>query len=567
MINLRIFSRASQGNDTTLRSKGSFGLASMSAVSVLLLGLILRLRYAFLAGFHADEYATVHAAQMIAERGVPLLRSGVFYAHGLMISYLTVPFLPLSTYLPGYMELVWRLPSIILSGLTIVVLYKIGNRMFAPGVGLLAAFVFAVYTEFIPWGSRARPYALLQLLTLLTVFFLYQAISNRDLLYSILFGLCFTLGMLTHLETALLLPAMFIGSMIFGGVRWPFSRGGICGFALCLLGLFLPSALEILGSAQMDPRDSAMGFLEALQIFIGWSDPARLHWYGKYLLSPMRMIWIIPFSCATLTTIFSATYDGLTDRDNCRWSLGHEVVRKVGFWAFIYIGVMVMFISMVSWGPGERFLLFSIPLAVVPGAWIVWYGARTLLRSLYFSSLARTWRECGNSVFGMVALGVLALAWPFTVGSVLNVWDVWNSIPLEPAYTAAFKHVARRVEDTDVVMSVSVASSVYLGRLDYFPLEIGYDYAVVRNESGNQVHVLTGAPWVGTTDEFAQVLRDNAVVWFVVDDYRFKSRYRPETKELVNQNMILVYSFRRIRVYLYQNPRVHEISHLVYEAH
>lgn len=55
--------------------------------AIVALGLWFRWLYARDVSFFVDEYLTARAAQKILEEGLPLLPSGNFYSHGLLLSY------------------------------------------------------------------------------------------------------------------------------------------------------------------------------------------------------------------------------------------------------------------------------------------------------------------------------------------------------------------------------------------------------------------------------------------------------------------------------------------------
>ncbi|MCQ3979715.1 MAG: hypothetical protein DPW09_40370, partial [Anaerolineae bacterium] len=56
---------------------------------LLLLGFWLRLSYLLGSVYFYDEFISMLAAVMTAQKGIPILPSGLFYDHGLLFSYLS----------------------------------------------------------------------------------------------------------------------------------------------------------------------------------------------------------------------------------------------------------------------------------------------------------------------------------------------------------------------------------------------------------------------------------------------------------------------------------------------
>src|SRR5262245_61335403 len=156
----------------------------MQTLLILLLtlaGFALRLHYLTTSHPFFDEYTTVLAARQTLREGWPVLPSGLFYEHGLLATYLIVPFTalfihtPLAEWQPAHWGLMLaRWPSLLVSTVTIPLLFRVGRRLVGPYPALLAAGLFAFSPEGIVWGGRARMYALATLFVLLVVYWAYQ---------------------------------------------------------------------------------------------------------------------------------------------------------------------------------------------------------------------------------------------------------------------------------------------------------------------------------------------------------------------------------------------------------
>ena len=74
-------------------------------ITILLLtlaGFALRLYFLITTHPFFDEYTTVLAARQILRYGWPILPSGLFYEHGLLATYATVPFTALFIHMPVF---------------------------------------------------------------------------------------------------------------------------------------------------------------------------------------------------------------------------------------------------------------------------------------------------------------------------------------------------------------------------------------------------------------------------------------------------------------------------------
>lgn len=525
---------------------------------VLLIGLVLRMRYALLVTPHVDEFATVYAADTILHRGVPLLPSGYFYTHGLLVSYLLAPFVLLSKleFLPT--ELLWRLPSVLFSLATCLLVYRQGRSLFGDGVGFLAAFLLAVHPESIRWGSRARMYAFLQFATGLTVFSLFEMMRERgDDRW--LFPLFFTAAALTHLEIFLLFPALVAGVIVVGNHHRLLCWQSFLKFGLCVTTMVLSLRLETLGSSQLTGSSQSLFSVRDLSQYIGVFDVARLRFYTRYFTKPSQLYLSLAFATVLFLLFFYGVYRAFAQ--GSVESFEQFSPTYLAFFSTIYLVTLLEFLLLVRWPMSEHYLFFILPMLIMPASWILWYGATYILRLLGDNTpiLACVDSRCLGNRRVCRGLGpFLAIAGSVLIMLAMGGWVIQADDAKQPDYTGAFRHVQQRWRTDDIILSPSVGSCLYLGRLDYFPLEKGYDFAVVTNDSGNQVHVLTGAPWLGATEELAKVLHGESRKWFVVDDQRFVSRYTQGSRKLVNQNMALARAMAGIRVYISPYTSQHE---------
>lgn len=110
----------------------------------------------------------------------------------------------------GVSEWSARLPSVILSFGTILVIYELGRRLFAPVVGLLAGIVLASNIEFVKLACAATPDATLIFFSTLTltIFYLGQRFNKRW--WFVPAAVTSALGVLTKGPAGLALPGLVI---------------------------------------------------------------------------------------------------------------------------------------------------------------------------------------------------------------------------------------------------------------------------------------------------------------------------------------------------------------------
>lgn len=182
-----------------------------------LLGLYFRLTYARTTSPFIDEYTTMWVAQRTIQYGYPVFSTGAIYSQGMLFTYLNA----LAFELFGFSELVARMPSVILSVISILLLYWVGRKLFSPWVGLIAAALLTFDPQSIIWGGRVRNYALFAFLVLLVTYLLYEGVIRRDdPRHRRLYVLCFLAAVFTHNEALLLFPAFVVVTFLRRGRRW-----------------------------------------------------------------------------------------------------------------------------------------------------------------------------------------------------------------------------------------------------------------------------------------------------------------------------------------------------------
>ncbi len=502
------------------------------------MGVALRLAYLLKVPPFLDEYSSILTGMSILRTGgIPLLPSGVLYPSGSLFSYLEAAFLGLF----GFGDAIARLPSLLIGGLTLIVLYPIARRMLNRRAALLSVALLAFAPEAVVWGGRARMYALLQLLTLLTVYFFYFAVlesqparDGRTRIPGWAWVVCFLAAIFSQDEAILLLPLLWLAALAVRGIRW-FLRPGVL-FGQVLLPVAGVAARYWLNEIRV-PGEVYVGMKASFFRF----PPALAHGLTK----------IAPFFVAPamwLTTVFFFAGVGLLlwqrfgkGGGKLRFETNGWRVTPQGFLAYLVLAVAALIVLVVNvpW-QDDRYLFLVLPFFLMVAAW-------GMDRSVAY--LAGRWPALRASwvTLGLVAL-VAAAGLPGGLATLRR---------FEPDYSAAYKWLAPQLAADDLVTTVKPAPAyVYLGRCDFLVAE-GDQQEFIMRLNGVWVDRWAGARVLGSAEAF----RDNALktgrrTWFVIDEDRLESAaYSPEFVNLLLNQMDLVW--HRDGVLIFQGQGYH----------
>jgi uncharacterized membrane protein len=167
---------------------------------------------------HVDEAASVMAAQMVADKGVPLYPSGTLYLQGATLSYILAPVIELSN--AGLDDLLpLRMLSVITGTLAVYFAFRLGRTVTgSSAAGFIVALLLAVDPASVRWSGMVRMYASLQLLSLVVIWLFIRALLRPTVRRELAIMVAvFWLGVFTHIAICLFLPAMAIGAALIYG--------------------------------------------------------------------------------------------------------------------------------------------------------------------------------------------------------------------------------------------------------------------------------------------------------------------------------------------------------------
>jgi len=510
-------------------------MMGLIVLALLTLGLSLRLQLIHAVQLYPDEFATLLAIQMIGESGLPILPSGLFYEHGLLFSYL------------GYLaslfgELRWagRYASLLCGMITIGLTFYIGQRYSSPSTALIATTALTIAPTAIHWSGRARMYALLQLLVLLTLWLAYEGVVRHKphLRWAAL--LSYFAATLTHFVAITLAPPLLLLAGLF---KWHSNQSSkqifkspqlwLEGFvfALILLIAFLVKRIgQPKGISQLETSNAVGGVVDVLAI------------YGDFSLNLMGG-WqaIAPFYTmlpAILFAPFGVYYIG--------W-LGYTLVQRrwdqLGrFYPFVTFILLVTTVEMMLFVSSDRrddkYLVMLLPILFLIGGHSLsklgdkWFCIIKTIFNQYavpqddFSP----WRAKNRSSINQSALR-LAPFFSSLLISLLLIWFTWPTVAVllnNPGddYDNAFAYVQANWQAGDAILTgTPSAAYFYLQRNDFYSVQKrgGYDYRILTVDD-QPVDRWLASPAIRTTETLHETLA-NQPVWLVLERWGLQREY------------------------------------------
>jgi 4-amino-4-deoxy-L-arabinose transferase-like glycosyltransferase len=492
---------------------------------------------------YVDEYITLRAARQILDRGLPLLPTGNFYSHGLLLSYVEAGVMALT----GFNALAARLPVLLVSLLAVALTWWVGRQWFSSPVGLLAAALLALAPDAIIWGGRARMYTPLQLFVLLALFFYWHGLARggnrRDsaLGRSSAFALCFLGALFDQAEAMVLLPVLGVIAL---AAAWPDLRRNGPGAVLRrwwqtgLVAAWIVAALGVLTELwfrQMGPPmvsylgAGAYGPSGRVYVQPAWDWPGIRKTLEPLLTSP-AVLGIAGLFAAGLALSVIRSKGRRRAIVPASWQ--RPLVYLLAVVALTLAGLL--FVADPSW-KSPRYLFMLLPIIFLA-------LAAGLLGLAGESPAGRRWQWV---LLGGALVAGVAGSWP-------AAWAAAHENVA--AYDDAFAYVAGQWQPGDAVMAfVPQASIFYLGECDY--LSVPTDYrGFAYEQDGRWLEGWDGIPLVDSAAGLAEALAAHDRLWFVVDEHRFHTRFAPGFAQAVWAGMDLVWRNGQVMVFRTATP-------------
>ncbi len=472
---------------------------------------------------YPDEFVTLLAMDMIRQKGVPILPSGLFYDHGLLYSYLAAGASVLGD------ALLWgRLTSWLFGMVTIALAYFVGRRWFSPLAGVLAAAGLAFAPSAIQWSGRVRMYALLQLLVLLALWWMGNGLFRRRVRSAWLAVGAYFAALLTQFAAVALLPGLAlaeVAEMTRQKRRWhadpQFWLRTVAVGGAVLVAFLVKRAGQPKGVAPLAQTNPVSGVWQVVQIYADFSPDVAGSWaaLSPFFTRPPMML----FSIFALVAVIFAVWALASGRKL-------PAVPVINFLAIILLVTTVIMLFFVA--PDRRddkYLFMLLPaLTLLGGA-----GASLLWERLAGRFGGAVWAQ---AVLAIVLVGGIGGYSRSEINHLLA--DVGED------YRTAFSYVKNHWQDGDAVLTGTPAAAYYyLGRNDYYAVQAGgiYDYRILTTADGRQVERWLGSPWVNSAEALNAIFHRQRV-WLVLERWGLLIQYY---QPLFMQNILAQTEFVR----------------------
>ncbi|GIK39180.1 MAG: hypothetical protein BroJett011_30130 [Chloroflexota bacterium] len=511
---------------------------------LLLLAFWLRLAYLLGSVYFFDEYISMLAARMVAQRGLPLLPSSLFYDHGLLLSFLSGGLLALV----GFKEEIARWPVLLMSVVSVAAYYLTAWRLFDSRLaGLLAATLAALDEWSIIWGSRARMYTPAHLFVLLGLVWLLLGTVKRPSQRARYLGLAFlTLALLSHTIAFLIVPPL---ALLLFLLTLTYRRDWLSQPRLWQEGLvaalLLGLVLAVVARGQMSSTNTLQDMsaqasaplgLEFLRGFflpglewsrfdnlLGFFETSAYNWLrpliGLSLLITLYRLLRRRFTFADITFLFLASF-------------GLLVIFEMGA------------LLTDTWSKSRYVFILALPAFLLLSAGSL---ARLLdgLAALLARLDQRRWLVAGSrGVAALAGVALIVVQW----GS--PAWELAQAQGTGD-YNTAFTYVRQNWQPSDRVMTVHPAAAyLYLDRCDYYANQVTALVLSEGDESDTPVDRYTGSPLIDSVEELNAALGRGQRVWFVVDQTRLFERFEPFFTQQILAQMDLIHQTGTTQIFL-----------------
>ena len=496
-------------------------LAVIATGVALAVGCVVRFIAAIQLSPHVDEPSSLLAAQVVAERGIPVLPSGTVYFQGATLSYLLQPFMWLGVGGLEHLQLM-RMVLVLAGVVTIYLCYRLGHVVTGDArVGAVMAALVALDPLSVQWSGHLRMYGLLQALTvgLAWAYLLLLTRGPSARLIALVIALVWA-AVFTHVGAALLVPSMALAAFIVHR-RSLFKRWALMGtLAICgLAPVVLITLNETLGTASAtatsgEPARSVLTFVgDNLLAPLARLKVAPGDWDWAALTRSGNLFWLVPGLIVGISTIIGGRMLLRKAREERSTLMWHGAVTLL---VFYWLPVIVVGLFTVS--PKERYLLNVHLLGYLFVAALV----------IHLFTRARVRRDITSRALAYGVTGLVLLA----LGAGLG-WRLDHTV-VHPNHNAAMAYVAERHEPGQpVIVALPPVAWLSLGEADRDDLAFlagPQDQSRAQrytrwSSDGELIDYWVGANAIVSRGELESLLSEHPEAWVVVDDERMGAEW------------------------------------------
>lgn len=400
-----------------------------------------------------DELVHVFVAKSVAAGEGALLPSSVFYPNAWGYAHVLGAFIALF----GDSEFVVRAPSVLFSGINVVLLYLLARLWFGWRVALVAAFLLATSPWHVAWARQARMYELQATCYLVMLFAVWRYCMQPDLGrfrfdtgWALLALGAYVLGMLCSFHSILFLgaPLLFAACLLLPGLvqRQPITR----------LLASRPGRVLIAGTV--------LGGITALALYLNPNpvdQQAVFHGLGTELIDPARnqrdyyLRWLgenLGAGCLLIAIVGGMALAWRRDR--------------AALFAVLAFVVPLVVLTFFIGYRRPRFLFFAYPFYAV----LLAYGIAFIALHLR-AAHAHPWRWPAAIVAAALLLRVGYTLLLLLGDSVELARGARNTLASShPEWRPAGKWVRQHRQDHAVLTTTYLAALYYVGEVDdWFP--------------------------------------------------------------------------------------------------
>lgn len=330
------------------------------------LAFLFRLAAAEHLSSHVDEAASVMAAKMVAEKGVPLFPSGTLYTQGLTLSYILGPFIKIFGR-GGLEDLVpLRLLSVFASTIAVFFAYKLAQTVTRSSTaGFVMALLLAIDPVSVRWAGMVRMYALLQCLSLIVIWLFVQALIRPPVRRRLIVMVAAFWGaVFTHIAVCLLFPGMILAALLIYGRSLQDRRRdlGVALAACAAAPVFLLGMNRLVSPPGKPASETLPGvsFVGDVLLSSGqFLNPSLRSWQLLFSFSPIGVITpilIITATCVLLGRYFlgePSVSRGIVDQKRL------IVVFLLLYW------LPILAVALIATAQSERYLIHIHPIGIL----------------------------------------------------------------------------------------------------------------------------------------------------------------------------------------------------------
>lgn len=473
------------GHKVITKLKGSDYSPSITRLHILILllisGLLIKSYIAMSTSLWHDEAITANAAISLLQNGVPDFPSGYEYWRGFPHTLMVAA----SGYVFGITDFSLRLPSIILSSLTVILTYLIGKEFYDKDIGLIASAFVTFSALQIAWATQVRMYVMLQFLYLLTVLLIYQSVERKKSIDIIGLMAILVISNFVHV-TSRILPFVAIAYWLY--------------------------RTDVFKSDHRIKTIGTLFLILATIIALDFSSTVSfLHIFSRLTFNPENIYYYYKLVFKNILVLTSLGLIGsvLMLRKNLR--PGILMIISV----FPALCIYLLYVDGVS----ERYIFFSVPFLAI------WTALTIKSSSLKAKEIINN-KIDKNISFKIIAVILTLLT--LLVGSGFDFSE--GQYRPEIDEKSVYSYIGDNADQSDILITQWTPSASYYYKNPDYSLygdnsSEGYNSSYYREDySFKEVDVYSGAEFIDNNVELIEVIAKNDKGWIVLRDESYKKK-------------------------------------------